>query len=316
MRNCRVGGRILALALLGFSSIIAAPAAFAQARDKASVVLVGHSLINYEMPEYLGTLASSKGLAYSKALQVIIGSPLRLNFENCRRATAGYQDVPSSFSYSCDAIESGTGSGPYDAVLVTEANNTLAGHRQYNNTDEYVARYMELLRGRNPAGRTLLFTTWEALPTYGASWGAKQAADLAAYEEVARSAAQIAAGRGTGGTVEVVPVNIALRDLLARIASGGVPGVTSRDQIFMDDVHMTRAGNYFVACVVFAVLYNRSPEGATEVVPSPYAGQPALVDLSGGAGRAMQRLAWDVVSTYRTGGVAVRPKPPGSLQVQ
>ncbi len=316
MRKFRVGGRIIALALAGFSSMVMAPAALAQSRDKASVVLVGHSLINYDMPEYLGTIATSKGLSYAKALQVIIGSPLRLNYDNCRRATAQYRDVPGSYSYSCDAIESGTGSGPYDAVLVTEANNTLAGHRQYNNTDEYVARYLELIRGRNPAGRTLLFTTWEALPTYGADWGSRQAADLAAYEEVARNAAQIAARRGTTGDVEIVPVNIALRDLLARIASGSIPGITRPDQIFMDDVHMTRAGNYFVACVVFAVLYGRSPEGATEVVPSPYAGQPALVDLSGGAGRALQRLAWDVVSTYRTGGVAVRPKPPGSLQVQ
>jgi hypothetical protein len=315
MRICRAGVRIFAVALFGLSSVMAAPAAFAQARDAASVVFVGHSLINNDMPEYLGTIASSKGLSYAKAVQVIIGSPLRLNYENCRRASSSYS-APGNFSFSCDALEAGTGSGPYDAVLVTEANNTLANHRQYNNTDDYVARYMELLRGRNPAGRTLLFTTWEALPTYGASWGPRQAADLAAYEVVARSAEQIAAGRGTSGTVEVVPVNIALRDLLARIASGGIPGITSRDQIFMDDVHMTRAGNYFVACVVFAVLYNRSPEGAAESVPSPYAGQPALVDLTGGAGRAMQRLAWDVVSTYRTGGVAVRPKPPGSLQVQ
>lgn len=315
MRKFAVGGRIIAVALLGLGSIMAAPAAVAQMRDSASVVFVGHSLINNDMPEYLGTIASSKGLSYAKAVQVIIGSPLRLNYENCRRASSSY-GAPGNFSFSCDAIESGTGSGPYDTLLVTEANNSLANHRRYNNTDDYVARYMELLRGRNPAGRTLLFTTWEALPTYGADWGGRQAADLAAYEDVARSAAQIAAGRGTNGTVEIVPVNIALRDLLARIASGGIPGITSRDQIFMDDVHMTRAGNYFVACVVFATIYNRSPEGASETVPSPYAGQPPLVDLTGGAGRAMQRLAWDVVSTYRTGGVALRPKPPGSLQVQ
>lgn len=311
-----VGGRILGVALLALGALVVAPASQAQAaRDKSTTVFVGHSLINFDMPEYVGAIATSKGLTYSKAVQVIIGSPLRLNFENCRRASSSY-GAPGNFSFSCDALESGTASGPWDAVVVTEANNTLANHRRYNNTEEYVARYLELVRSRNPAGRALLFTTWEALPTYGSDWGARQAADLADYEEVARSASQIAASRGGGGAVEVIPVNIALRDLLARIASGGIPGITSRDQIFMDDVHMTRAGNYFVACVVFAALYNRSPEGATESVPSPYAGQEPLVDLSGGAGRAMQRLAWDVVTAYRTGGVALRPKPPGSLQVQ
>ncbi len=78
MRKFAVGGRIIAVALLGLGSIMAAPAAVAQMRDSASVVFVGHSLINNDMPEYLGTIASSKGLSYAKAVQVIIGSPLRV----------------------------------------------------------------------------------------------------------------------------------------------------------------------------------------------------------------------------------------------
>ena len=288
----------------------AAPAQMPAARNQASVVYVGHSLINYDMPSYVGSIAASKGMSYSKAVQVIIGSPLRVNYENCRRATATYSP-PSAYTFSCDAIDTGN----FDTVVLTEANNTLASHRQFNNTDEYVSRYLEQLLRRNPSGRTLLFTTWEALPTYGADWGARQAADLAGYEDVARRAAQLAAARGVSGSIEVIPVDIALRDLLTRIDRGEIPGV-SRSTIFLDDVHMTNAGNYFVACVVFAAIYNRSPEGASETVPSPYPGQPPLVDLSGGAGRTLQRLAWDTVTAYRTGGAVARPKPPGSLQVR
>jgi hypothetical protein len=303
----------LAAALLAVIAVNPAQAQALNPKSQASTVFVGHSLINFNMPEYVGQIAASKGLSYQKAVQVIIGSPLRLNYEKCRRA--GNEQSPNeNYSWSCDAIDTGTSSGPYDTLVLTESNNTLALARQWNDTDGYVARYMQLMLNRNPSGRVMLFTTWEALPTYGSEWGARQAADLAAYEDVARHAMEIAASQGTSGRVEVIPVNIALRDLLARIDRGDAAGLT-RSRIFLDDVHMTNVGNYFVACVVFAAIYNRSPEGALDVVPSPYSGQPALVNLSGGAGQFMQRLAWDVVSTYRSGAV-LRPRPPGSLQVR
>ena len=303
--------RAAVAAVLALVGIFVAPSTYAQTpapKNQVAAVFVGHSLINWDMPDYLGVIASSKGLGYRKAVQMILGSPLRVNYENCRQ---GSTPAPTErWSWSCDAIETGN----YDTLVLTEANNTLASHRQWNDTDGFVARYAELLLSRNPAGRVMLFTSWEGLPTYGSEWGARQAGDLAGYEDVARRAGEIAASRGVNTRIEVIPVNIALRDLLARIDRGDAAGLT-RSRIFLDEVHMTAVGNYFVASVVFAAIYNRSPEGATEVIPSPYAGQPALVDLSGGTGQFLQRLAWDTVATYRSGTV-VRPKPPASLQVR
>jgi hypothetical protein len=253
MMYFRVGRSLAVAVLLALASMAQQSMAQAlTARTKASVVMVGHSLINYDMPSYLGYLASSKGLSYQKAVQVIIGSPLKHNHENCRRSISVMQ-VPSSFSFSCDAIDSGTGSGPYDTLIITEGNNGIANKRAYSYTDEYVARYLEQFTSRNASGRVLLFTTWEALPTYGSDWLNRQAGDLAQYEDIAKVSAQIAASRGTTGKVEIIPVNIALRDLIIQIERGGVSGVTSRSDIFMDDVHMTRLGNYFVACVVFSM---------------------------------------------------------------
>lgn len=308
---------LVAAAMLGAGVFFPAtsPAQALAPRSSASVVMVGHSLINYDMPNFLGHLASSRNLTYSDALQVIIGSPLKHNYENCRRASS---TAPSggAFAFSCDAIDAGTPSGPYDTLILTEGNNGIANKRQYSKTDDYVALYMEMFLKRNRSGRVLLFTSWEALPTYGSQWLGSQAADLAQYEDIARTAAGIAASRGTNGTVEVIPVNIALRDLIAQAEGGRIPGVTSRSAIFMDDVHMTRLGNYFVACVVFSAVYGRSPEGGTGRIPSPYSSQPPLLDLPQATAAALQRLAWDVVSTYRTGSAPARPKPPGSFTVR
>lgn len=311
------GGRSLAAAVL-LAVAATAPQSMAQAlttRTKASVVMVGHSLINYDMPSYLGYLASSKGLSYQKAVQVIIGSPLKHNYENCRRSTSTMQ-IPASFSFSCDAIDSGTGSGPYDTLIVTEGNNGIANKRTYSDTDEYVARYLEQFKSRNASGRMLLFTSWEALPTYGSDWLNRQAEDLAQYEDIARVSAQIAASRGMTGTVEIIPVNIALRDLIIQVERGGISGVTSRSDVFMDDVHMTRLGNYYVACVVFSVVYGRTPEGATGLIPSPYSSQPPLLEIPASTAVALQRQAWSTVSSYRGGTSTVRPKAPTSLQVR
>jgi hypothetical protein len=321
MEKQQLGGRCSWAVVLALATLMVAPLASAQslpAKNQAAAVLVGHSLINFEMPVFLQALADSKGLQFAKAVQVMIGAPLRTNLEGCRRATSALVVDPEKFAFSCDAIAAGSPLGPYDTLVLTDANNTIASLRQWQRTDEAIADYMDIFLARNPAGRVMLFTTWESTNTYGAAWPDRQAADLAIYEDMARAATAIAATRGHSTTVEVIPVDIAIRDLIIRSERGDIPGITNRSQIFYDDVHMSRLGNYYVACVVFAGIFNRSPEGGTGLVlGGTYANAPVMIDLPVSTASAIQRLAWEVVSTYRGSVVApLKPKPPGSLLVR
>jgi hypothetical protein len=112
-------------------------------------------------------------------------------------------------------------------------------------------------------------------------------------------------------------VDIAIRELIYRSERGEISGVTNRSEFFLDDVHMNRLGNYFVACVVFAATFNRTPEGATgRVLGGTYANAPVMIDLPTSTATALQRLAWEIVSTYRGAAATLKPKPPGSLQVR
>jgi hypothetical protein len=306
--------------LFALATLFVAPFSSAQPlppRNQASAVMVGHSLINYDMPAFLQAMADSKSLQFTKAVQVLLGTPLRVNLNNCRRSTST-QVVPTEvFTFSCDAIDAGTASGPYDTLILTDANNTIASNRQWWTTDLAIAEYMDLFLARNPAGRVLLFTTWESTNTYGTAWPDKQAADLAFYEDMARSATAIANSRGHNTTVEIIPVDIAIRELIYRSERGEISGVTNRAEFFLDDVHMNRLGNYFVACVVYSAIFNRSPEGATgRVLGGTYANAPVMIDLPASTATALQRLAWEVVSTYRGAATSLKPKPPGSLQVR
>ncbi len=53
----------------------------------ARIVYVGHSLINYDMPEMVKGLAESKGLGIRRAVQVNNGTNIGNNWLGCRQST-------------------------------------------------------------------------------------------------------------------------------------------------------------------------------------------------------------------------------------
>jgi hypothetical protein len=312
------------LLLLGLAGTWSLPAAAQSssfpARSSARVVFVGHSLINYQMPLYFKQIASSKSVSLESAVQVNNGTPLKGNWEGCRKAQFSGQYPPRSFA--CDAIDAGSASGPYDTLIATDANNSIQSNRIYNAADKYLELFMNLLLAKNPSARTFAYTTWESLNFVYASgsWIDNQAADLAQYQLIASQAQKRSADRGQNGKVDVIPMDIALRDLVLKAERGEIPGITSRSQIFKDDNHMNELGNYYVACVVFAAVYNQTPAGATTNMTGEYGGTE--LSVSGQTASALQSLAWQTIVNYRAGTTtnpppaAKSPKAPQNLKVQ
>ena len=90
MSNCLRRRSWIALLLIGLTAAWSLPghaqSSSFPARSSARVVFVGHSLINYQMPLYFKQIASSKSVSLESVVQVMNGTPLRGNWENCRAA--------------------------------------------------------------------------------------------------------------------------------------------------------------------------------------------------------------------------------------
>lgn len=253
-----------ACATLALAALLAATAATAQSQR---TVMVGHSLINHDMPTMLAHLAQRAGLPWEHALQILNGTSLKVNWSQCRAAQFTGQHPPAAFA--CDVLDQAA--TPYDTLVLTDANNLIGTNHRYNRPQDYVVQFAELLLRRQPQGRVFLYTAWERLDRHGAEWPQAVDAELAEYRQIATEAEQIAAQQGRSLRVEVLPMNRVLGDLMLRIEAGQIPGLAQRTELFMDPVHLNDLGNYVVANTVLTRLTGRSPVGLAPEVKKPWA---------------------------------------------
>ena len=275
------------------SSLMAAPAPI----NDSKAVFVGHSLINEQMPGMVEQLVNSgQGLTMEKAIQVMNGAPLRHNWEYCTEASFTGEWPPSAFA--CDAINAGTATGgTYDTLVVTEANNPIRGQHFYNETQKYLENFADLLVSKNPNGRTFLYTSWEGIYYHEGEWTDEIAGELAEYEQIVAEAKRISIDKGVNASIEIIPSSLALKELIIKVENGEIPGLTNREDLFHDSVHLEPIGNYFMANVVFSAIYNQSPEGLSGTMMDQWGGQALALDAAVAA--QLQQLAWQVVSDYR-----------------
>ena len=80
------------------------------------------------------------------------------------------------------------------------------------------------------------------------------------------------------------------------IDDGQVPGLDHVFDLFSDDIHLTDAGNYFIALVMYATIYGVSPEGLTWEINDQWGSSYDLPPQS--TAQALQSIAWQSVETY------------------
>ena len=87
------------------------------------------------------------------------------------------------------------------------------------------------------------------------------------------------------------------------IEAGEMPGELALDAFFVDGIHLSALGNYYMALVHVSAIARRSPVGATNRVPhSEGEGWEIPADVA----EALQELAWRCVRDYPRSGV-LRP---------
>jgi hypothetical protein len=275
------------------------PPASSGARNAISVFLLGHSLLNTDVPWTLKGIAESGGFTYFYREQLNVGAALRAQWENPAR----FNNIPVWNPMLGRDEQMGANShlelptGRYDSFVMTEA---IPLDVQEGSVD-YAGRFYDLaVRGRADI-RVYLYETWShvAAGNYVA-WRAKIDQWRPLWEKIADD---VRAARPSGPPVRIVPGGQAMAALYDTIQRNGRVGtLTQIGQVFSDDVHLNATGNYFMGLVYYATLYARDPSGTPAVQAGPFQLQNMVVtDTATRA--ALQALAWQTVRGYARSGV-------------
>lgn len=100
--------------------------------------------------------------------------------------------------------------------------------------------------------------------------------------------------------VYLIPGHKMMARLYDDIAKELVPGITSINQFFSDNIHTNELGAYAIAMIHYACIYNKSPLGLpVKLIPNATA---ATLIPSAELAAYLQNMVWEVVTSYdRTG---------------
>lgn len=253
--------------------------------------LLGHSLLNFEMPYMLRRFVEASA-ELTLGYDIAVGPGANLQFQWNNPGNAG-GDNPSVFLQA----------GPYDILVLTEATpiaNQIVDAASATNALNFIG----LAYAENAAVKPLFYEVWDG----NGDGGDPVAPDLPAwrftvdenrkvYEEILED---INTGH-PGETVRLIPGGQAIGALYDAALALEIPSFTTAD-IFIDtDGHLTDTGNYFVACVFFATIYQRTPVGLPATVLG--ASDAAFDPISAPTAAALQALAWRVVQADPLSGV-------------
>jgi hypothetical protein len=263
-----------------------------------SVFHLGHSLVNRDMPAMLAQLAPP---AHNYQSQLGWGTTLKAHWGDAEINGFAEENAHSQFRPAREALAS----GEYDAVILTEMVEIRDALRYFDG-----ARYFSLLAAEaaaaRPDVRLYLYETWHRLDDED-GWLDRIDRDLDRYWLSQLTHPALAALPATA-KLHLIPAGQVLaafvRDVEAR---GGLADVPDRTGLFgkaedgsVDPIHLNDLGNYLVALVHYAALYQRSPAGL------PFAltradGSPAVAPLPETAA-LMQKIAFDVVESVGLSG--------------
>jgi len=254
-----------------------------------SVFMIGHSLVNHDMPTMLAALVQDAGLAHTGGRQIINGAPLQWQWNNSHAAEGmdARQALPT---------------GDWDVLVMTEA-VPLDNHLTWSDTHLYSGHFHELALAANAQTRTYVYETWHCINSGledGCDWDdndhipwrERLDQDLSEWQGIADHLN----AEFSGPEVFLIPAGQAMALLYDRALSGELPGIAHAFELFSDDIHLTDSGNYFIALVMFASIFQQSPEGLTDQIDDEWG---VSYDLPATAtAHALQSLAWEAVQDF------------------
>lgn len=246
---------------------------------------LGHSLVSRTMPSMLQQLS---GHGHDYRSQLGWGTSIAQHLKGAREIS-GYAEENDHPHFQ--PLDEALADPDYDVLVFTE----MIGLREavlYHDSSAAVTRLVEKARTLNPNLSFALYETWH--PLNEGDWQARIPEARATLWEPALLAPAI---RASGAPVRIIPAGTIMAELIRQVEASpdGIGGITSRYDLFSDDIHLNDLGYYLVALAHYATLYRQSPEGL------PYQllredGTPADAP-SPELAREMQRITWQVVSS-------------------
>jgi hypothetical protein len=271
-------------------------------RSEARLFFSGHSLTNNPLPEFVAAIAEGAGTRAWWNQQNLEGSSL----EARTRGTAGpgtgewagYRRGRGRDQQAIDVLAelrqpTASEGHPYDVLVITE-NHALLDHVIWYDTVRYLRHYHDQFIAANPRATSYLYESWISLSSRDdpAAWIAYEQAASPAWACLAARINHSLAIEGREDRIVPLPVARGLAHLVQLATSAeGVTGLTAAttgqtlDRLFVDDVHLTDLGVYYVALVTYASIYHQSPVGAW-----------APADVNPSLAQRLQTIAWRFVA--------------------
>lgn len=275
------------------------------------VYLSGHSLMDNPMGDYLADIAQKQSQDYQWNQHIIIGSPMRVRVNGDTTGSfSGWissgKDKTGNTSINIinevrNPMTIGTGN-KYNALVVGE-NHNLLDMMIWEDTLRYLKVYSDFYNSSNPT-RVLFYHTWLDINKNNPSiWIAYEKEAQKMWECTVSKINQAYVNESSNIRLLNLPISGALVDLVEKIIAGQIPGFTDAsvparlNKIFVDNVHNTNVGQYYVAILNYIGVHGVKPTSLT--LPSGYGDLSLLSDSN--VLNALIDHAWSYLHSYYTG---------------
>ncbi|WP_312950262.1 hypothetical protein [Agrobacterium sp.] len=270
---------------------------------KRHIFVSGHSLTPRPMLEFMSQISAAVEMPIVWNGQNLNGSSIKdRSFGGAESgAWTGFDTGTDANGETTDALAemqspSKADAGKYDILLITEQHRLLDS-LLWQQTGTYLRAYQERFIQSNPEGEVFFFTPWISLSdkNNARDWIEYERAAMPVWQCVVAKVNDQPLNQGPAHPIRIVPASLALADLvdhlIANPSTSGFAHESPRkivDTFFEDDVHLTAAGNYFIAALTFQAIYG---ELKADDIPS---------SLSDEKARTLRKLAADFLARYRT----------------
>jgi hypothetical protein len=264
-------------------------------------MFVGHSLVNFHMPNMVNKLSVASASPFSYKAHIGIGANLLWNYSNPTSGSGDLWDVTLP-------------SGGFEHFIITEA-IPLQGHLTWSSTYRYADSFYTFAKINNPNVQIYIYETWHCTnsgngstsgqggypcdwdPESTTPWQQRLTVDLPKWEAIADSINLLHTK-----PMLVIPAGQALRRLTDSINAGAVPGLSAITDLFTDNIHLDLRGNYFIACVMYSVIHKVPPIGLPNQLTDEWGTLYSLYPTASMAAK-LQQIAWETVCAYPRDGV-------------
>ena len=258
---------------------------------------LGHSLINFHIPNMVDKLSIAGSQTFSYDANIGNGANLFWHWNNPTTGQGPQWDLTLP-------------NGGYENFIITEA-IPLDGHLMYSDTYTMADNFYNFAEQYNPNIQYYIYETWHCAssgtsnanaacggdPNNTVLWRDRLDIDLPKWEGIADHV-----NLTHTNPMFIIPGGQAFARLSDRIETGTVPGITSVFDLFVDEHHLDSRGNYFIACVMYAVIHGVSPVGLPNQLTTQYGNLYTIFPTPAQAA-IMQEIAWETVCNYQRDGV-------------